>query len=42
MVKRKKISKLLDFVNSLIFKIEKFRIFDHFSNSSIIANWEIS
>ena len=37
----KKISKFLNFENSIIFHIEQFRIFDHFSNSSIIANWEI-
>ena len=33
--------KLLNFGYSIIFQIKQFRIFDHFSNSSITANLEI-
>ena len=38
---KKKISKFLNFENSRIVEVEKFRIFGHFINSSIIATWEI-
>ena len=33
---------MVNFENSLILRIEQFRIFHHFTNSSIIANWKIS
>ena len=37
-----KFFKVLNFENSLIFQIEKFQMFDHFWNQSIIAIWEMA
>ena len=33
---------VLNLENSLIFQIERFRIFDHFLNQSIIAIWKMA
>ena len=33
---------MLNFENLLILQIEEFRIFDHFSNQSIIAIWKMA
>ena len=40
-IKKNSLSKLSNFESCIIFKIEQFRIFDHFSNSSIgkLANF---
>ena len=39
--KKNNFCKLLNFENSIIFQIDQFQIFNHFPNSSIIANCEI-